>query len=216
MNLHFRNWDIHVGDPHPFNAERPRPDNGTARPDPARYYSREFWQAEWDRMFTRTWLLAGVVSDIPDTGDWFRFEIGSESFIVVRREDGGADAFYNVCPHRGSQLVLGEFGGASQFVCPFHSWTFGLDGKNKRVTDAHTFHPDVLCHGTDLKQVRCEIAAGLVFVSMKWPTISSSTISSRCMSCSTSGRTGEPTGKAVSMPSTKSTTCMRFIRRPSA
>lgn len=166
MNLHFRNWDIHVGDPHPFNAERPRPENGTARPDPARYYSREFWQAEWDRMFTRTWLLAGVVSDIPDTGDWFRFEIGSESFLVVRREDGGADAFYNVCPHRGSQLVLGEFGGASQFVCPFHSWTFGLDGKNKRVTDAHTFHPDVLCHGTDLKQVRCEIAAGLVFVSM--------------------------------------------------
>ena len=167
MNFDFRNWDIHTGTPHPFNAERPRPDNGTARPGPERYFSKEFSAAEWERVFSRTWLLAGVEGDIPEEGDWLRFDIGTESFIVVRRADGGVDAFYNVCPHRGSQLVLSNFGSSDQFVCPFHSWKFGLDGKNKAITDKETFHPDVLCHGTDLKQVRCETAAGLIFLSMR-------------------------------------------------
>lgn len=166
MNFDFRNWDIHVGAPHPFNAERSRPDNGTDRVDPSRYHSKAFAQAEWDRVFTRTWLLAGVVSDIAEPGDWLRYEIGPESFIVVRSKDGGVSAFYNVCPHRGSQLVLGEFGGASQFTCPFHSWKFGIDGMNKCVTDAETFNPNVLKHGIDLKKVRCEVAAGLIFISM--------------------------------------------------
>ncbi len=166
MNFDFRNWDIHVGTPHPFNAERERPDNGTARPDPARYYEPRYFQAEWDKVFTRTWLLAGVESDIPDTGDWLRFEIGSESFIVVRQSDGGVRAFYNVCPHRGSQIALADFGSADAFTCPFHSWRFGLDGQNQKVTDEETFHPDVLCHGKDLTEVRCESAAGLIFLSM--------------------------------------------------
>ena len=166
MNFTFRNWDIHVGAPHPFNAERPRPNNGTARPDPARYVDPDFWRAEWEKMFTRVWLLAGVESDIPDEGDWLRFEIGPESFIIVRQGDGGVRAFYNVCPHRGSQIALADFGSASSFTCPFHSWRFGLDGTNENITDEHTFHPDVLCHGTDLTEVRCETAAGLVFVSM--------------------------------------------------
>lgn len=166
MNFDFRNWPIHVGTPHPFNAERPRPDNGTARPDPSRYYDPAFARAEWEKVFTKTWLLAGVVSDIREPGDFFRFDIGGESFIIVRAEDGSIKAHYNVCPHRGSQLTLSAFGSVDQFSCPFHSWRFNLDGTNARVTDAETFHPDVLCHGTDLTSVRCEEVAGLIFISM--------------------------------------------------
>ena len=166
MNFDFRNWDIHVGAPHPFNAERSRPDNGTMRLGPSRYYDQTYWQAEWNHVFTKTWLLAGMESDIPEEGDWLRFEIGVESFVVVRQADGGVRAFYNVCPHRGSQIALADFGSANSFVCPFHSWKFDLEGKNVEVTDAETFHPDVLCHGTDLTEVRCEAAAGLVFISM--------------------------------------------------
>lgn len=166
MGFDFRNWDIHVGTPHPFNAERPRPDNGTARPDPARYYSREFWQAEWDGVFTKVWLLAGVEADIPDEGDWLRFDIGSESFVAVRQADGTVRAFYNVCPHRGSQIALGAFGSANSFTCPFHSWKFDLEGHNVSVTDVETFNPEVLCHGIDLTPVRCDTIAGLIFISM--------------------------------------------------
>lgn len=166
MAFDFRNWDIHIGTPHPFNKERSRPDNGTEIYDPARYYDPAIWRAEWDKMFTRTWLLAGVVSDIPEEGDWLRYDIAAESFIVVRDSDGGIRAHYNVCPHRGSQIALSDFGSADQFTCPFHSWKFALDGKNVSVTDEETFNPDVLCHGTDLKSVRCEEVAGLIFISM--------------------------------------------------
>jgi phenylpropionate dioxygenase-like ring-hydroxylating dioxygenase large terminal subunit len=166
MTFSFRNWPIHVGAPHPFNAEVPRPDNGTDRPDPARYHDRDWWRREWEAVFTRTWLLAGVVSDIPEPGDFFRFDIATESFIVARDSDGSLKAHYNVCPHRGSQIALTPFGSVGQFVCPFHSWRFHLDGRNARVTDAETFHPDVLCHGTDLTPVRCEEVAGLIFISM--------------------------------------------------
>ncbi len=166
MNFDFRNWPIHVGTPHPFNAEVPRPDNGTARLGPQRYYDRDWADAEWERVFTKTWLLAGVVSDIPDDGDYLRFDIGTESFIIVRDEDMSIKAHYNVCPHRGSQIALDHFGSVGQFVCPFHSWRFNLDGTNAKVTDKETFNPDVLCHGTDLTSVRCEEAAGLIFITM--------------------------------------------------
>jgi phenylpropionate dioxygenase-like ring-hydroxylating dioxygenase large terminal subunit len=75
-------------------------------------------------------------------------------------------AHYNVCPHRGSQLVSTDLGSVGQFTCPFHSWQFALDGTCTTVTDAETFRPEVLCHGTDLSSVRCEVAAGLVFIAM--------------------------------------------------
>ena len=143
-----------------------RIDNGTGRPDPQRYTSPDFAREEWDKVFARSWLLAGPASDIPESGDFMKFDIGPESFIIVRDDENVIRAHYNVCPHRGSQLVSGETGSLDRFSCPFHSWKFALDGRNIAVTDAETFRPEVLCHGTDLTSVRCEVAAGLVFISM--------------------------------------------------
>ncbi len=166
MGYDFNGWDIHVGPQHPFNERAPKIDNGTARSTPQRYYDPGFMRAEWDHLWTRTWLLAAVESDLREPGDFVKFDIGDESFIVVRDQDGGVRAHYNVCPHRGSQLVLSDFGSINQFTCPFHSWQFALDGHNIKITDEETFNPDVLCHGTDLTSVRCEAAAGLVFITM--------------------------------------------------
>ena len=166
MNYDPRSWAVHKGSDHPFDRPAPPIDNGTARPDPARYTSRAVFDQEWDRVFARAWLLAAPASDLPEPGDWVKFDIGPESFIVVRQEDGSVAAHYNVCPHRGSRLVTGDMGSQGSFTCPFHSWRFGLDGRNEKVTDAETFRPEVLCHGTDLSSVRCEEAVGLVFLSM--------------------------------------------------
>lgn len=166
MNMNLRDWDIHVGTPHEFNDRAPVIDNGTERPAPDRYFSASWKDAEWDRMWTRTWLLAGPSSDLRDPGDFIRFDIGAESFIVARTADGALKAHYNVCPHRGSRLVLADFGSVDQFVCPFHSWRFDLDGTNSRITDAETFRPEVLCHEHNLSAVKCEEVAGLVFISM--------------------------------------------------
>ena len=165
MNYDFRMWDIHIGAPHAFN-DHAWIDNGTDRPSPARYHDTGFAAAEWDKVFARTWLLAATVSDLREAGDFVKFDIGPESFIVVRGDDGDVHAHYNVCPHRGSRLVTEDFGSLAKFTCPFHSWQFDLDGRNIAITDAGTFRPEVLCHGTDLSSVRCEVAAGLVFLSM--------------------------------------------------
>lgn len=166
MNFDASRWAIHIDADHPFNAHRDQADLGTDRYTPERYYDPAFSAAEWEKVFAKSWLLAGVSSDIPDAGDWLRFDIGRESFIVARQENGSVKAFYNVCPHRGSQIALEDFGSANSFVCPFHSWKFDIDGSNQEVTDADTFHPDILCHGTDLSAVRCEEVSGLVFLSM--------------------------------------------------
>ena len=166
MNYDPRSWAVHKGSVHPFDAPAPYVDNGTAVPDPARYTDPGFAAKEWDRVFTKCWLLAGPVSDVREPGDWMRFDIGVESFIIVRGDDGALAAHYNVCPHRGSRLVMDDVGSQSSFTCPFHSWKFALDGRNIAVTDAETFRPEVLCHDINLSSVRVEEAAGLVFISM--------------------------------------------------
>ena len=159
-------WQVHTGKPHPFNDPAPVIDNGTARPTPARYHERAFADAEWERVFARNWLIACPISDVREPGDFARFDIGRESFIIVRGDDGTVHAHYNVCPHRGSQIVHSDSGSISTFTCPFHSWKFDLEGRNIEVTDAETFQPEVLCHDINLTPVRCEVAAGLVFISM--------------------------------------------------
>lgn len=159
-------WDIHTGAAHPFDQRAPAIDNGTARPTPERYHDSAYARREWEKVFARSWLIACPLSDVAEPGDFATFDIGPESFIIVRGDDGAVHAHYNVCPHRGSRLVLSDVGCLGQFTCPFHSWQFSLEGENIAVTDAETFRPEVLCHDHSLSSVRCEIAAGLVFIAM--------------------------------------------------
>lgn len=122
---------------------------------------------EEEKMWSKVWLLAGVSSDIATPGDWFRFDIGGQSIIIVRSKEDEVNAFYNACRHRGNELVQGDFGhGATSFTCIMHSWRFNLKGKNVRVTDRDTFQPEVLCRNLDLTPVHVRVFAGLVFISM--------------------------------------------------
>lgn len=166
MNYAHRLWNIHIGNAHPFNDHAPPIDNGTARPTPERYHDKAFAAAEWEKVFARNWLIACPSSDVREPGDFAKFDIGPESFIIVRGDDGALHAHYNVCPHRGSRLVLADYGSMTSFTCPFHSWQFSLEGENIAVTDPETFRPEVLCHDLSLTSVHCEEAAGLVFISM--------------------------------------------------
>lgn len=158
-----------VIDPHApadsLEAKQPHVDNGTAVLDKDRYFSQDFKRLEWERLWTRAWLLAGVSADVREVGDYFLFEIGDESIIVVRNESG-LKAFYNVCAHRGSRILLEERGRSTRFVCPFHSWRYNLDGELVAITDRDTFREEVICHNPGLVEVACGEHAGLVFVSM--------------------------------------------------
>jgi len=141
-------------------------DNGTARPGPERYYSREWMEREWDQLWTRSWLIAGVVADVREPGDYFSFDVGRENFVVTRTEDGDIKALYNVCPHRGNRVVHNDCGSVARFTCSFHSWQYALDGSLHSITDEETCRPEVICHGPRMREVRCETRAGLIFINM--------------------------------------------------
>jgi len=131
-----------------------------------RYTSREFFALEWEHMWTKVWLLLGRCSEIPDPGDWQREDVGPESILMVRQTDGGIRAFYNVCQHRGNQLVTGAKGHVNRFVCRYHSWAFLPDGELVYAQDAKDFPEGDPCHKVNLVELRCETFAGFIWVNM--------------------------------------------------
>ncbi|HYL05441.1 MAG TPA: aromatic ring-hydroxylating dioxygenase subunit alpha [Thermoanaerobaculia bacterium] len=97
---------------------------------PREYFvSEEVFRAERERIFARSWLLAGHQSQLGEPGSCLLFELDKESVLVVRDGAGEIRAFHNHCRHRGSRLCQEEttkLGPAIQ--CPYHAWTYGLDG----------------------------------------------------------------------------------------
>ena len=148
-----------------LESKQPEVDNGVAVAGKEGYFSREYMQREWDKLWTRSWLIAGIESDIQEVGDFFLFNIRDESIIVTRTEEG-IKAFYNVCSHRGARLVWDERGNRKVFVCPFHSWSFHNNGTLRRITDEEYFKPEVVAHRPGLKPVQCDTLAGIVFINM--------------------------------------------------
>ncbi|HEV8630072.1 MAG TPA: aromatic ring-hydroxylating dioxygenase subunit alpha [Thermoanaerobaculia bacterium] len=93
------------------------------------FTSEEIFRLEHERIFSRSWLLAGHVSQLAGPGSYFTFEVGRESVVVLRDRTGEIRAFHNHCRHRGTRLCsehAGTLGTAIQ--CPYHAWTYGLDG----------------------------------------------------------------------------------------
>jgi phenylpropionate dioxygenase-like ring-hydroxylating dioxygenase large terminal subunit len=128
----------------------------------SRYLSPEFLRLELDRVFGRTWHLAGPLSDLDRVGAYFTFAIGGETAIVVRTEDG-VRAMHNVCVHRGRALREPGLGHAQTFRCPFHHWEYELDGRLRHIPGAAAFPPSASC--LRLKPVAAEVFEGLVWVS---------------------------------------------------
>ena len=93
------------------------------------YTSDAVFHADMDRVIGQKWILAGHVAQVPDKGDYFLFKIGAEQIIIIRENQNSVRAFFNVCRHRGSILCSAQSGNAPRLVCPYHAWTFGLDGK---------------------------------------------------------------------------------------
>lgn len=131
-----------------------------------RYTSREFFEKEWEGMWTKVWLLLGREQEMPNPGDWQREDVGPESFLMVRQEDDSIKAFYNICQHRGNQLVSAAKGHANRFVCPYHAWAWTREGALDFVQDADDFPQGDPCGKLTLEQVRCESFAGFVWINM--------------------------------------------------
>jgi len=132
----------------------------------SRYTSSEFASLEWQHMWTKTWVCAGRASDLERPGDYFTFELGPESILVIMQPDGSIRARYNVCMHRGNRLREPGFGHAEKFSCLFHGWEYGVDGALLGALDPECFPQGVPAEKLSLRPVLCDTWAGFVFVNL--------------------------------------------------
>ncbi len=131
-----------------------------------RYISADFARREMESMWTRTWQFACREEHIPEAGDYYIYDIGPYSFIVTRTDDGSIKAHFNACLHRGTKLKpSGTAGYAADIKCPFHGWTWNLDGTNKKVLCPWDF-PHVDPDKLTLPEARMETLGGFVWISM--------------------------------------------------
>jgi len=99
-----------------------------------RYTSRDFYDQEISKVWSEAWQWACREEHIPGSGDYCVYDIGRRSFIITRDEEGVIRAFYNACLHRGTKLKpSGSQGAANCLRCPFHGWTWALDGNLRNV-----------------------------------------------------------------------------------
>lgn len=119
------------------------------------------FQVDLDRIWYREWLFAIAACEIPKTGNYVVHDVGTYSVIIVRGSDGEIRAFHNSCRHRGSILCTAKKGTGPRLVCPYHQWTYELDG---RLLWARDMGPDFDASQHGLKQVHCHNVSGMVYI----------------------------------------------------
>src|SRR2546427_6860722 len=145
---------------------------GACRPGwtlPGEFYSDEaIYRADVGHIWRLGWLFAGHSCEIPKPGDYFTLEVDSDSIIVIRGEGATIHALHNVCRHRGSIVCTERCGHVTRLVCPYHQWTYGLDGK---LVACRGMQADLDKSQLGLHRVHTREVEGLIFVSLaKQPT----------------------------------------------
>ena len=128
----------------------------------ARYTSREFHRLEAERLWPKAWQFVAREEELAKAGDHIVYDIVDRSVIVMRGDDGVIRGFYNSCLHRGRALRTSS-GCAAQLKCPFHGFTWDLQGRFKSKPCAWDF-PQLKDEELELPQVRVESWAGFVFI----------------------------------------------------
>jgi phenylpropionate dioxygenase-like ring-hydroxylating dioxygenase large terminal subunit len=131
------------------------------------YRDADFLHAEKEQVFAASWQVICHLNDIPNPGDYHTLDFLGEPLVAVRGRDFGVKAFFNVCRHRAARLVDGGSGHcAGRIVCPYHAWTYDLDGTLSAVPHRREF-VDFSLAQYGLKAVETEIYKGFIFVRLK-------------------------------------------------
>ncbi len=133
--------------------------------DPRLYVDPESLAHEQELIFARSWQLAGHVADVAAPGRFMTAQVGTESVLIVRAEDGALNAFRNVCRHRATRLREGRGECGKAIRCPYHGWTYRTDGTLIGVPEGRGF-AGLRKADLPLLRARAEEFAGLVFVTL--------------------------------------------------
>lgn len=146
---------LHEGDA-PF-----RSDPAESFTIPARFYhDAGVHEAEKTAIFYRNWWFCGHRSQLPQPGNYITTKVMDQNIVVVRTRDGSLKAYYNVCQHRGHELVQGS-GKTVMLTCPYHAWAYDLDGQLRSARNTERMAGFKACEFA-LKPVRVEEYCGLV------------------------------------------------------
>jgi Rieske 2Fe-2S family protein len=125
------------------------------------YTASEIFDLDLEHIHYKEWLFAIPACEIPKSGDYVVYEVGAYSVVIVRGVDSVIRAFHNSCRHRGSVLCKTKKGRNPRLVCPYHQWTYDLDGK---LLWARDMGEDFDTAQYGLTAVHCEIIHGLVYI----------------------------------------------------
>lgn len=126
------------------------------------YTDERFFRLDMEAVFEREWLFAGMTCEMPTTGSYMTLQVGDNPVVIVRARDGELRAFHNVCRHRGSRICTREHGKAARLVCPYHQWTYELDGR--LLFAGHDMGEGFNLDAHGLQPVHLKSAAGFVFI----------------------------------------------------
>jgi Rieske 2Fe-2S family protein len=141
--------------------------NRLRRRKPATALERDFYtkpadyQIDMELIWYRDWLFVGHDCEVLTAGQYLTVQVGDYPVIVVRDREGGLRAFHNSCRHRGSRICPEEHGTSARLVCPYHQWTYALDG---RLLAARDMGPTFDKSQYGLKPVHCESVGGYIFI----------------------------------------------------
>jgi phenylpropionate dioxygenase-like ring-hydroxylating dioxygenase large terminal subunit len=140
--------------------------NGSDDLDPKRWTSQEFHDLEMNHVWTKVWQMACRLEEIPNVGDHVVYDIGDNSLIIVRISEDEVRAYNNACLHRGTQLrPAGSEGNSKAFRCPYHGWTWDLEGSLIDLPCEWDF-PHVEKETFNLPQAKVDFWGGFVFINL--------------------------------------------------
>lgn len=129
---------------------------------PRQFYTSEtVYKMDIQHYWNHSWIWVGHINQIPNVGDFLLFDYGYESVIIARDKNGSVNAFLNVCRHRGSRVCIEKSGNTRLFVCPYHAWTYELNGS---LRAAREMEDDFNTAEYSLKKVNLRIFHGLIFI----------------------------------------------------
>jgi len=127
------------------------------------YCDDAVFAADMERVVGRKWIVAGHVDRVRNKGDYFLFKIGDESIIIVRSDESTVNAFYNVCRHRGSLICTKPQGRVARLTCPYHAWSYGLDGA---LLAARLMPEDFSKKDNGLQRCHSRVFHGFIFINL--------------------------------------------------